>query len=87
MLTVKLNTNGADSMREAKILEYLRNQDPNLQEHGIPKIYFHGNVFGTLKACAFTLLHGSLIDVRNLYKKKNLKLSELSLLILIRGAV
>lgn len=43
-LTVKINEDAKDMTQEAKILEYLKAQDPNLEEHGIPQIYFSGSV-------------------------------------------
>lgn len=73
--------------QEAKILEYLKAQDPNLEEHGIPRIYFSGSVLLAYRANAMTLFHGSFIDVQKRYKKENLKLSDLSILILLTGAV
>lgn len=73
--------------QEAKILEYLKGQDPNLEEHGIPKIYFSGSVMTAFRANAMTLFHGSFTDAQKRYKKEGLKLSDLSLLILFKGAV
>lgn len=84
---MKINAAGKDNTQEAKILEYLKEQDPNLEEHGIPKLYYCGNVMLAYRGNVMTLFHGSFIDVQKRYKKESLKLSDLSLLILFRGAV
>lgn len=86
-VTVKINTAGTDNTQDAKILEYLKEKDPNLEQHGIPKIYYSGAVMLIYRANVMTLFHGSFIDVQKRYKKMKLKLSDLSLLILFKGAV
>lgn len=86
-VTVKLSRNNTDNTQEAKILNYLKEKDPNLEEHGVPKIYYSGVVMLAYRANVMTLFHGSFVDVQERYKKEKLQLSDLSLLILFRGAV
>lgn len=71
--------------QELKILEALNAfKDPNIEQHDIPKIYYHGKVLGEYDAIAMSLFDETLEDR---YLAQNQNLSDLSILVIFRQAV
>lgn len=74
--------------RELEALEALNaTTDPDIEEHGIPRIYYHGQFLHLYNAIAMTLFDESLNDVYDRHKTRGEKISELAILLIFKQAV
>lgn len=71
--------------REMRIFTALNaTKDPNIEKHGIPKVYYHGLIIGGYHVIAMTLCDGS---VEDRYAENNEQFSDLSILLILKRAV
>lgn len=74
--------------KEIEILKALNAiNNPKIEEHGIPRIHYHGKFFHTFFAIAMTLFNETLMDVHDRYNAQGKHLSELSILLMFKEAV
>lgn len=87
-VAIKILVNEVSYKTEMAIYEALHDNDP--ESHGIPKVYYHGNVFGvsSYKAIAMSLFDET---VQQRYKNKTTDIStpfsDFSVLLIFKQAV
>lgn len=59
-------------------------RDPNIEQHDIPRVYYHGKFLNNYNAIAMTLFDETLHDR---YLAQNKSLSDLSILMIFKQAV
>lgn len=61
--------------------------NPKIEEHGIPCVYYHGQFLHLYHAIVMTLFNETLKDLHDRYKLREEHLSELSVLLMFKDAV
>ncbi|XP_031636953.1 uncharacterized protein LOC116349589 [Contarinia nasturtii] len=84
-IAIKITMDQGCYDREIEIYKALNaTSDPNIEQYGIPRIYYHGSLLEKYRVIAMTLFDGTLED---LYKKKGNISPDLSVLIIFKQAV
>lgn len=84
-VAIKVFLNQQSMEREVAILQALRAmKEVNIEDRGIPRVYFFGKITGDYNAIAMTLFDESL---EKRYELQGKKISDLSILLIFRQAV
>lgn len=84
-VAIKVFLNKQSMEREVAILQALRaTKEVNIEDRGIPRVYFFGKITGDYNAIAMTLFDESL---EKRYELQGKKISDLSILLIFRQAV
>lgn len=84
-VALKIASYMAPWIKETQTLKALNAiDDPNIEKHDIPRVYYHGLIFNRFPAIAMTLFDGSLNDLYERYKGN---ISESQILFIFKQAV